>query len=547
MLGQETHKRKYRLKGESFKECCTRIASALADNDEHFHSFRKILLEQKFLPAGRVQSAVGSPRTVTAFNCFVSGTIDDSIIGIMDRLKESIQTMRLGGGIGYDFSTIRPADALITTLDAKSSGVLPFMALYDTGCETVRSAGDRRGAQMGVLRVDHPDIEAFVEAKTQLDVFTNFNLSVGITDKFMEAVKSDAKFDLVFDGKVYKTIRATYLWDKIMRATWDWAEPGVLFIDRLNQLNNLYYCEEIAATNPCGEQPLPPYGACLLGSFNMAKIDSVAELKSLIPCVIRAMDNIIDETTYPLPEHEKAAKDKRRMGIGVTGLANFVESIYGYEYGSSEFLEEAEQVFQCLTYEAYKASADLAEEKGAFPLFDKDQYCSGSFVGWLPEDVQERVATKGIRNSHLVSFAPAGTISITADNVSSGIEPVFSLSYTREVTVEGRATTEDVMDYAYKNYGVKGKTACECTVDEHLAVLALATKYSDSAVSKTINVGNDVTWEGFKDIYMKAYELGCKGVTTFRAAGKRMGILIEKPVEGGACYIDPVTGDKSCS
>lgn len=562
-LAEETHRRKYRITGETFRESCSRMAQPLSDSPEHFQRFRDTLLSQLFLPAGRIQSSVGSPQRTTAFNCFLSGTIHDSMGGIMDKAKEAAQTMRLGGGIGYGFSTIRPRDALITTLDSKSSGVVSFMRIYDATCGTVKSAGDRRGAQMGVLRVDHPDIEEFIEAKTNETELTNFNISVGITDEFMEAVMANEMFDLRFDGQVYKKVSARMLWDKIMRATWDWAEPGVLFIDQINRMNNLKAIEDIVATNPCGEQPLPPYGACLLGSYNLTKLVQETKyphgngyriakeyISDTIEDVVRAMDNVIDETTYPLPEHEEEAKSKRRMGLGVTGLANCIEAI-GEDYGSKDFLETAEEILQELVYGAYRASIQLAKEKGPFPAFDKETYLESPFIQSLPEDIQAGIEEHGIRNSHLISFAPCGTISIAADNVSSGIEPVFSHSYTRAVNVDGVETVEVVEDYGYSTFGVRGRTANECSIDDHLNVLALATRYSDSAVSKTINVGDNVSWEEFKEIYMKAWRLGCKGATTFRAAGKRYGVLNEtpkeEPVEGAACYIDPATGTKSCS
>ena len=555
----ETDTRKYRLKGESFRDKANRNAQALSDSPEHFYKLRDILRSQYFLPAGRIQSAAGSPQKTTAFNCFVSNTIEDSMNGIMDTAKEAAQTMRLGGGIGYDFSTLRPRDAIITTLGSKASGAVSFMQIFDAVCSTVSSAGDRRGAQMGVLRCDHPDIEEFIAAKQNSDNLTNFNISVGITDAFMEAVEKKSMFPLQFKGIVYKMVDAESLWNSIMRSTWDWAEPGVIFIDRINHMNNLHYCEDIIATNPCGEQPLPPYGACLLGSLNLTKYvrESGLDLELLkqhIPTCVRALDNIIDTTTYPLEGQRIAAQTKRRMGLGYTGMANAIE-YYGYPYGSSEYLVIAEELFTILRNEAYRASIELAREKGAFEKFDKEGFLASNFVKTLPKDIQEDIAKYGIRNSHLISFAPTGTISITADNVSGSIEPVFSYSFDRTVLVDGLETLEKVQDYGYRVFGVKGKTANTCTVDEHLAVLALASRYSDSAVSKTINVGDDVSWDEFKAIYRNAYDMGCKGCTTFRASGKRYGILNETDIEeneegfeeGSACYFNPETGAKNCS
>lgn len=558
-ISEETHARKHRLTGETFREAMSRISNALSDTPEHFYVYRQILLEQAFLPAGRIQSATGSPRKTTAFNCFVSRTIEDSMDGIMDSAKEAAKTMRLGGGIGYNFSTIRPKGDLIVSLDSKASGPLSFMEIYDAICKTVSSAGARRGAQMAVLDVWHPDVEDFIEAKTNKDRFTQFNISVGITDEFMRAVETGGEFDLRFNGRVYKRVDARSLWDMIMRSTWEWAEPGVLFIDQINEMNNLWYCEIITATNPCGEQPLPPYGACLLGSINLVKyvVEYQAghfrfdwdKLKADIPIIIRAQDNVIDTTVYPLPEQEKEAKSKRRMGIGYTGLANAGE-VLGYVYGSPEFLKFHDKVARLIANECYRASAMLAKEKGAFPLFDKEKYLEGKFIKRLDKDVQELIAEYGIRNSHLTSIAPTGTISLGADNVSGAIEPPFNLKYTRDIIQDdGSKKTEIVEDYAYRVWGVKGKTADECTPDEHLNVLITATKWSDSAVSKTLNIGDDVSWEEFKQVYMKAWKAGCKGATTFRSAGKRYGVLnkVEEPVEeGAACYYDVSTGKKTC-
>jgi ribonucleoside-diphosphate reductase alpha chain len=557
----ETHERKYRQDGETFREAMSRIANTLSDDPVHFYKFREILLPQHFLPGGRVQASIGSPRKTTAFNCFVSRTIEDSMDGIMEAAKEAAQTMRLGGGIGYDFSTIRPRGDLITTLDSKSSGVLSFMQIFDSVCKTVASAGQRRGAQMGVLRVDHPDIEEFIEAKTNDNNLTQFNVSVGVTDEFMRCVERGKDFALSFGGRVYRTVDARYLFDKIMRATWDWAEPGILFIDRINEMNNLYYCEDIAATNPCGEQPLPPYGACLLGSFNMVKYliknnDSYKfdwELfEQEIPIVVQAMDNIIDRTIYPLREQEHEAKQKRRMGLGVTGMANAGEAL-GKPYGSNSYIRWQDKVLKTLANEAYRASALIAKEKGSFPLYEAEAYLDGEFIKKLDEDVQNLIKKHGIRNSHLTSIAPTGTISLSADNVSSGIEPVFSVEYDRTIIMDDSTRkVERVTDYGYRELGVRNPvTADACSVDDHTNVLIHATKWMDSAVSKTLNVGDHVTWEEFKNIYITAWKGGAKGCTTFRAAGERYGILNKVDVtddtgEGGACYVDLKTGRKTC-
>jgi ribonucleoside-diphosphate reductase alpha chain len=569
-ISEEIHAMKYRSEGETFYEAMTRVSDALKDDDTHFEQFRTILLNQRFLPAGRVQSAMGAPRTVTPYNCFVSSTIEDSMDGITRAVARAAKTMQLGGGIGYDFSTLRPHGALIKSLDSKSSGPLSFMGIFDATCKTISSAGHRRGAQMAVMRVDHPDIEKFIRAKNNSTDLTQFNMSVAVTDKFMEAVKLDNDFDLVFEGTAYKTVKAKALWDDILRSTWDWAEPGILFIDRINQKNNLHYCEEIAATNPCGEQPLPPNGACLLGSFNLAKyvvqhdgkyVFNMNMLRNDIPWVVRAMDNVVDRATYPLPEQEEEAKNKRRMGLGVTGVANAIEAL-GFDYGSDDFIRIFEDIMATIRDEAYKASIELAKEKGKFPLF-KNDYLTSGFAMTLPTEIRTEIAKYGIRNSHLLSVAPTGTISLSADNVSSGIEPVFSLGYDRTIQTFDGPKVERVDDYGYREFGVKGKTADELSVFDHVRVLNVASRYVDSACSKTCNVGDNVTWEDFKKVYMDAYEGGSSGCTTFRASGKRYGILnasasedvVEEPQqeanadfveEGGACYYEPSSGLRKC-
>ena len=563
------HEEKYRGQGETFKDAMTRVAEALKDNESHFNNFRTILYNQRFLPAGRVQSAMGAPRRVTPYNCFVSTTIEDSMDGIMDAARRAAETMRLGGGIGYDFSTLRPRGAMIKSLESKSSGPLSFMGIFDAVCKTIASAGHRRGAQMGVLRVDHPDIEEFVTAKNNMTALTDFNISVGVTDKFMTAVKEGTDFDLVFNGEVRKTVDARALWDKIMRSTWDWAEPGILFIDRINSKNNLHYCEKIAATNPCGEQPLPPNGACLLGSFNLVKyvvdhdgkyVFNMNQLRNDIPHVVRAMDNVVDRATYPLREQELEAKSKRRMGLGVTGVANAIEAL-GFHYGSERFLQTLEEIMGVIRDVAYTTSVELAMEKGAFPLFTQ-AYLDSGFAKTLPGNIRELISNYGIRNSHLLSVAPTGTISLSADNVSSGIEPPYELVADRTIqTFDGEKIVK-LEDYGYRVFDVKGKTANELSVFDHVKVLNVASKFVDSACSKTCNVGDDVSWEDFKKIYMDAYDGGASGCTTFRAAGKRTGILNASSEEnsgqeqvketqdfvdeGGACYFDPATGLRKC-
>lgn len=597
---QELHSQKYRGSGESFREAMNRIAAALKDDDQHFADFRDALLGMRFLPAGRIQSAMGSTRQVTPYNCYVSGTINDSFVdgegSIMVRAAEAAATMRMGGGIGYDFSTLRPRGDLIRKLQSHSSGPISFMHIFDAICKCVASSGHRRGAQMGVMRVDHPDIEEFIHAKQpgkdvqplwdlvaelpegaqkqqlvmslqQTLKLTGFNVSVAITDKFMECVASGEPFPLTFEGRTYREVDARALWDAIMRGTWDWAEPGVLFIDAINRMNNLWYCETIAATNPCGEQPLPPYGACLLGSFNLVKYifkDGAGryafdwdQYREDIPQVVRAMDNVVDRAIYPLPQQKQEAKDKRRMGLGITGLANAAEAL-GHEYGSPAFLAFEAEVLDTLRDESYLASAHIAKVKGSFPKFDKDKYLQGQFIKTLREDVRDAIAKYGIRNSHLTSIAPTGTISLCADNVSSGIEPVFAYSFDRTVIEFSGPRVETVEDYGARVFGVRGKACSRVTVQEHVAALTVAAQRVDSAVSKTCNVPSDISWEDFKNVYVSAWEGGAKGCTTFRLGGKRSGILVVKD-DGGEpeadaqaeepasqCRIDPATGRREC-
>lgn len=558
-LSQEIDKVKYRQTGEDFYSKVVRISNALKDDANHFELFKDALRHMRFLPAGRVQNAMGATRQTTAYNCFVSSEIQDSMDSIMSVATEAAETMRRGGGIGYDFSNIRPRGDLIKSLDSKSSGPMSFMGIYDAVCQTIASSGHRRGAQMGVLRIDHPDIEAFITAKHDSTTLTGFNISVGVTDEFMECLTQKKPFPLKFEGKVYKEVDPVGLWDMIMRSTWDWAEPGVLFIDTINKYNNLWYCETIKATNPCGEQPLPHNGACLLGSFNLVKyvIDGKFDYGLFtgdIYQVVRAMDNVIDRTIYPLEAQKKEALAKRRMGLGVTALANAGEMM-GMPYGSSEFIEFTAKVLETLRDYSYAASSDLAKEKGSFPLYEPALYQQGNFYATLSDWVKEKIQSQGLRNSHLTSIAPTGTISLTADNVSSGIEPPFSLFYDRTIQTFDGATVERVEDYAYAK-GVKGLTANEISAQDHVRVLGVVSGYVDSAVSKTCNVGDDVSYDDFKLLYENAWAMGCKGITTFRASGKRYGILNEvkppqndddEPSGAEACFIDPTTGQKECA
>src|ERR1700733_1012179 len=408
-------------------------------------SLARALTDHKFLPAGRILAGAGTGRSVTLFNCFVMGTITDSMDGIFSALREAALTLQQGGGIGYDFSTLRPRGASVAGVGADASGPVSFMEVWDAMCRTIMSAGSRRGAMMATLACDHPDIEAFVDAKRTPGRLSMFNLSVLATDAFMDAVRNDAPWDLKFDGRIYKTVEARELWDRIMRATYDYAEPGVVFIDRINAENNLAYCETIHATNPCGEQPLPPYGACLLGSINLTSLvknpfadDAVLdedELVRLVRTAIRFLDNVIEVSRFPLPEQRVEAFAKRRLGLGVTGLADAL-IFCRTRYGSPESIALIERWLAKLSLAAYQASAEIAEEKGAFPLFDREEYLARPNIAKLPEDLRARIAAHGIRNALVTSIAPTGTISLVAGNVSSGIEPVFAYSYLRKVLFE---------------------------------------------------------------------------------------------------------------
>ncbi len=588
-FSDEMHGEKYRGPNETFRDYGYRVASALKDDDDHFNHFSRLLLDQDVLPAGRIQAAAGALWEVTPYNCFVCGTIEDSMVdgtgSIMARLSEAAATMRMGGGIGYDFSTLRPYRDLIRTQHTYSSGPVSFMAIHDALCKTIASAGHRRGAQMATLRIDHPDIELFINAKhpspeqrilwdlvekmpdpvarerawaaLQKNLpLTAFNMSIAVTDEFMECLESGTPFPLRFDGRTYRTVDPRALWEMVMRSTWDWGEPGVLFIDTINRMNNLWYCEIIAATNPCAEQPLPPHGACLLGSLNLVKYIKIQGRTRIfdwdrfgedIPVFVRALDNVIDNAKYPTYEQKKEAQSKRRMGIGVTGMANCIEAIIPNGYGSAEFLELEDHILRRLTRECYLASIQLAKEKGSFKLFDKQLYLSGEFISSLDTDVKEGIARYGIRNSHLTSIAPTGTISLCADNVSSGLEPVFAYSFDREINTANGIIHEKVEDYGRRVFGTLGKTCQFVTPKEHLDVLITAQRHIDSAVSKTCNVPGTVKWDEFKELYTEAWRRGAKGLTTFRIDGMRTGIFkTTSDDESPACVIDPNSGQKEC-
>ena len=556
---------KYRYAHErTIADSWRRIARALAgieSNDPVGWEARyfRILQDFKFLPGGRIQAGAGTARNVTLFNCFVMGPIEDSIPGIFKALQEGAVTMQQGGGIGLDFSTLRPRGTLAKGAGTVASGPVSFMQIWEAMCGTILSTGARRGAMMATLRCDHPDIEEFVAAKQQPGQLRRFNLSIQVTEAFMTAVRSDGEWPLVFpaavfdgDGetvlrewpgearavpcRVIRRVRARQLWDRILRATYDYSEPGVLFIDRINQLNNLWYRERITATNPCGEIPLPPYGACDLGSLNLtcfvqspftpeARID-LESLADTAQIAVRLLDNVIDASRFPLPEQAENAHRSRRIGLGITGLADALVML-GLIYGSDRSIYLAADIMRCICHAAYRASIALAKEKTRFPYFERDKYLQSPFIRSLPQDIQDGISAHGIRNSHLIAIAPTGTISLLGGNVSSGLEPIFAASYNRKVLVENETAKDFVLtDYALHRWRAKSRrtnglpdgfvTASELPVRAHIDIQAALQPFVDNSISKTINVPSDCSFSEFKQIYDLAYDRGLKGCTTFR-------------------------------
>lgn len=545
-LAEEIWTAKYRFRngsGEgdgSFLETADRVATAIAEVEapelrERWQTkFRDAIAEMRFIPAGRVLAGAGTERSVTLFNCFVMGTIPDSLDGIFEHLKQAALTMQQGGGVGMDFSTIRPLGSPVRGVGAEASGPLSFMDCWDSMCRTVQSAGQRRGAMMGCLRIDHPDIEAFIDAKRNPLRFRNFNLSVLVTDAFMAALGGDADWPLVFSGETFRTVRARDLWDRLMRATYDVAEPGVIFVDRVNSLNNLAHCETISASNPCGEQMLPPYGACLLGSINLARlVDNPFEngaldegrLADLTHTAVRMLDNVIDISRYPLPEQEAEAKAKRRIGLGITGLADAL-LFCGAAYGSGEAVALTRRWLGIIKREAYRASALLAAEREAFQYYDRSMLDRPNLAD-LDDETRALIEEYGLRNGCLTSIAPTGTTSLLAGNVSSGIEPVFAFSYARKILQgDGTRREEQVEDYAMRVWRqLKGDaqppaelfvSAQTLSPSDHLTMQATAQALIDSSISKTVNCPEDISFEEFADIYVEGYHIGCKGLTTYR-------------------------------
>ena len=569
-ISQQIWDMKYRLRStdgqavdDTIEDSWRRVADAMAaaevrpaDWRDHFY---EALEDFRFLPAGRVLAGAGADRNVTLFNCFVMGTIPDDMSGIFENLREAALTMQQGGGIGYDFSTLRPNGAPVEGVGADASGPLTFMDVWDAMCRTIMSAGHRRGAMMATLRCDHPDIEAFIEAKQDPGRLRMFNLSVLVTDAFMQAVKDDKAWELLFGGRTYKSVQARELWDSIMRATYAYAEPGVIFIDRINQRNNLRYCETIHATNPCGEQPLPPYGACLLGSINLARLvrnsftaDAALDidaLRNLVTTAVRMLDNAIDISRFPLREQENEARAKRRIGLGITGLADAL-IFCRVRYGSDQAVALTHSWLAEVRRASYLASVDLAKEKGAFPLFEREAFLASDGNVKLDDEVRTAIAEHGIRNALLTSIAPTGTISIFADNVSSGLEPVFAFTYRRHVIMpDGSRREEIVSDYAYRQYRTQyGEaaqlpdyfiTAAALTPSDHVRMQAAAQTYIDASISKTINLPENITFEAFKDVYMLAYDTGCKGCTTYRPNEVTGAVLETESEEKSRLLVEP--------
>lgn len=560
-----------------------RVAKALAstelDASTWEQQFYDLLNDFKFLPGGRILANAGTERQATLLNCYVMGTIDDSIDGIFNELKEGAITMQQGGGVGYDFSTLRPSGTDAITVGNIASGPVSFMRIWDSMCVTIQSTGARRGAMMATLRCDHPDIEEFIDVKKDANELRHFNLSVLVSDEFIDAVKRDDNWPLVFPClyeneltentimrhwsgtkekqicKIHRIVKARELWNKLMRATYDYAEPGVLFIDRINQTNNLNYCEQISATNPCGEVPLPPYGACDLGSINLTNFVSepftlnvhfdMEALQAVVPAAVRMLDNVLDVSHYPLPLQQEQAQASRRIGLGITGLADTLLML-SMKYGEKESLEFAKSIMETICHAAYRASIDLAKEKGIFPAFDSKQYLSSPFIKSLPKDIQKGIKQHGIRNSHLIAIAPTGTISLFANNISSGIEPVFDLEYERSIIETGGETKQwHLYDYAYKQWLQLGKqeelpehfiTALDIEPVKHLKMQAVLQPYVDNAISKTINVPEDYSFEEFQTLYEEAYRLGLKGCTTFRPNPVTGSVLGFKATSENASY-----------
>ena len=546
----QLHHEKYRDASQTKEGHIQTIAANLASNYEHNVKLYHSLKNNRFLPAGRIQAALGATeREVSPFNCSVSQRINDSMDSIMSAVTNAAKILRLGTGIGYNFSNLRPRGAEIKKLKTSSSGPLSFMKIFDVMASTIASSGHRRGAQMGIMNVDHPDIEAFIDAKMEKGAYRQFNLSVGVSDYFMRCVEADQSWRLSFGGQIYRELPARYLWEKITRNAYQSAEPGIIFIDRLNDQNNLHYCEQIEATNPCAEQPLPPYGLCTLGSFNLVgyiqkdprgyPMFDYTTFRQDIHTWVEAYDNIFDNAIYAISEHREEAISKRRIGLGFTGIANAIEYLIGEpSYGSVEFCEYLDKMCNTLKEEAYDASCELAKKRGAFGLYNS-QYGESKFVRTLPDALQAKINKHGIRNSHIISYAPCGTISQTAGNISSGVEPVFHYEQSRDVYMKEGKVNVSLRDYNYREHGFKGKTLSECSVEDHMRVAKTIQSHCDSSISKTVNVAPGCSYDEYSQIYVKAYNLGLKGITVYRPTELRGSVIKEaKPVKENNSYID---------
>ena len=552
---------------QTIEDTWRRVANAVAGVEEHYQEhwaelFYHTLEGFRFLPGGRILAGAGTQHDVTLFNCFVMGQIDDSMDGIFDALKEGALTMQEGGGVGYDFSTLRPQGSRAKRVGGIASGPVSFMRIWDSTCGTLLSTGARRGAMMATLRCDHPDIETFIDSKKDPNELRHFNLSVLITDDFMQALKLDADWPLVFpvqhldeessneygvvqrvwsgspekqECRILKIVKARVLWHKIMQANYHYAEPGVLFIDRINQQNNLHYLEQISATNPCGEVPLPPYGACNLGSINLtqfvqepftthARLD-IQGISKTVEVAVRFLDNVIDLSRFPIPAQHQQATGCRRIGLGMSGLADTLIML-GLRYGDPDSFQQAAQIMQTICHFAYRSSISLAQEKGSFNFFDRQAYLQSPFIQTLPEEIQQGIADYGIRNSHLTAIAPTGTISLLANNISSGLEPVYHFDYQRKILqMDGSYRTYSLTDYAYRKWEeVQGAQPLphyfvetnRLMPEAHLEMQAAIQPYVDNAISKTINVPEYFSFNQFQNLYQQAYDMGLKGCTTFR-------------------------------
>ncbi|NGP76564.1 adenosylcobalamin-dependent ribonucleoside-diphosphate reductase [Balneolaceae bacterium YR4-1] len=569
------------IKDKTIEDTWRRVASAMAKAEcqnsvDWEEAFFETLSNFKFLPGGRIIAGAGTERNVTLFNCFVMGVIDDSISSIFDHVKEGALTLQWGGGIGCDFSTLRPKGSLARSTNNISSGPVSFMKIWDAMCDTMLSTGARRGAMMGTLRCDHPDIQSFIDVKKEPGILTNFNLSVLITEDFVNAVNKDEEWLLVFPEKeisgqvdkdaiqntdsvyrkwpgfkgkvpcrVFGKLKAKKLWAEIMKANYNCAEPGVLFIDRINALNNLKYTEDIFCTNPCGEVPLPPYGACNLGSINLtqfikrpftkeAAID-MEGVKETARLAVRMLDNVISISNFPLEKQKIRIYRSRRIGVGITGLADAL-IMMNKDYGSNQGREMAENIMREISHEAYRSSIELAKTRGSFPDFKAQAYLKRPFIKQLPASIQQGIKKYGIRNSHLLSIAPTGSISLLAGNVSSGLEPIFDYEYSRNVlNPNGSVSHYRVRDFAYRlwveKYGSANNLpdafvrARELSPLQHLKMQAVLQRHVDNSISKTIHVPESYSYSSFKNIYKEAYDMKLKGCTTYRTVKNRSAVL----------------------